>query len=1387
MEPITTLRGYLLSRLLHGIRILLLTTTVSFICHDTAIAKNKPDKTLSSEDGGDRGYIRSEYPRQTEISPAYYNPSTTFDSDKKNYSQSSSNNETKANSSYISSKPSIGGDKIEYFSLRLDSCHILQTVQLTFGASDADMNLFTAYYHDKIFGDDRSAYWKQVEQGTINTENDIKQYASTKIAEYTNLYKKFEDINKNYPGTVEEYIKDQSHSVLAACNPACDNIDFENGTLSAWSAYYEQNTSTTTAFSNTAPTGGACGAVQRSAYDANTNDYQVSITAGAGLDPVAGALIPVVCPTGGKYSVRIGDSTRNGAQMGIIEQPFTVTAANANFTYMYAIVLENPGHAYYQQPYFNVEILDPSGNPIANCGSYSVVSGPGLPGYTAIYYAPDNDTVYCKPWTTVFAPLQAYIGQCLTLKITSSDCALGGHFGYAYFDATCSPGIISSSPAICGNNVTLTAPGGAASYQWVGPCIIGSSAQQTVTVGCAGIYKVAVTSIASSGCSDTIVDTVKGSTPPVLTVTKIDVKCNAANTGSAISTVTGGTSPFKYKWSNGSTNSTIVNISAGTYSVKVTDASGCSDSSTVIITQPTALIAPTSVLNVSCNGGNNGMALVVVSGGIKPYTYNWTPKVSTGGVGNNLTAGTYSITVTDSNSCTTNTIAIIAQPATLITSVSSVTNVSCNGGNNGSIILNTIGGTPTYTYAWTPNVSSGNIANNLTAGTYSIAVTDANNCTTTTAINITQPTALAATISGTNVSCNGGNNGSIILNTTGGTPLYTYTWVPNVSISNTANNLTAGSYNITIKDGNGCAITENIVITQSQPIKITSSMTEPTCNGLQNGSATVSISGGVPTYNCIWNTIPTQTGFTASSIGAGTYVATITDANGCVKMDTVIVSQPPVLSATIPSSKNVTCYGDSNGSAGAYPIGGTPPYSYAWTTTPVQTSYGAINLSVGSYTVNVTDANGCTTKASIAIAQPTPVVTTASAPDSICSGTTVSIVASATGGTGSYTYQWNSSSITGSVLNVTPTNTTSYTVTAIDANGCKGNPAVVSIATWNLDAANVTVPPTQSICAGDSVSIYTNVASGTGLINISWSNGFTGSGPFKVSPLTNTTYTVTVSNQCGMSVIKTISVNIHALPVITIPEQTQASCKEAAFTYQDTTKGNSSDTYFWDFGDGFSSTTNPVSHSYLQSGTYTVTVTVTSPAGCVSKASAPANVTVYPTAIARFTPDPSEAPIANPVIAFRDASVNTTSWTWDFGDESAPSFEENPTHIYKDTGSYKIQLTSNNSYGCKDVAVDSVRILPQFIFYIPNAFSPNGDKDNDYFTGKGIGITEFSMSIYNRWGEMLYQTNDIERGWDGRVNGGGSIAQEDTYVYVVDIKDIFKQKHHYIGSVTIVK
>jgi len=1723
MEPNTTLSGYLLSRLLHGLRIILIAAAPSlFICH-TAIAYNIRNKAPSHEDGDRtlRG-IQSFVNESRCIAPDNSSQTWAFESGieaeaikkditsksdrlQENYEQPATqnliNDLTVPSVTTLNSKPSTGED-IELATTKLNAYHILDTVQQQVGASADEMKLFCNYYYDKLLGTDLSEFWNEVKNKQITTDADIQKYAAQKVNEYKTLFITFRNIEKEFPSSLAEYVNHTSHTAQAACNPACDNIGFENGDLSAWSAYYAQNTSSVTAFSNTTFTGGACGAVTRSAYDPNTLDYQVAIMSGAGTDPVAGALIPLVCPTGGSYSCRIGDSTRNGAQMGQIQQTFTVTNANANFVYMYAVILENPGHAYYQQPYFNVQMNDQNGNPIPNCGNYSVVSGPGLPGYTGIYYNPNKDTVYCKPWTTVFVPLQAYIGQCVTIIVTVSDCELGGHFGYAYFDATCVAGIITSLPTLCSNVATLTAnaPSGASSYLWSGPCIVGPTNQQSIKVSCPGIYKVAVTSIIGGGCADTIVDTVTGSMVPAVstnqsltnvscnggnngtatasasgglppysyawspiggtnatasnltsgayqvivtdangcsdtakvsitepapltlsagTITNVScyggnngtasvtanggtspykfswspsggtannatgltantytinvtdangctnsttltvsqptaltsfvsispVSCYGGNNGSATDIVTGGTPPYSYSWSpNGGSNSSATNLVTGTYVVTVTDANNCSLTASDIVTQPSAITsssssssvscfggnngsatvianggtppyayswtpnsANTSVANnltagtytvtitdansckhtatinvvhppalislsfstnVSCNGGTNGSAKVVVAGGVSPYSYSWTPKVSvtdsaiglgfgayavlvtdargctaltnlnitqpvpltalagpvsnvscnggnngaagvgaiggippysytwlpqggTGYTANNLAAGTYTVNITDAHNCPATITTTISQPAPLNLSVASLTDVSCYGGNNGSGGVNTTGGTAGYTYTWLPNVSSSYYANNLTAGTYSVTVTDANKCTTNTSVIITQPTPLTSKlISSTNILCSGGNNGSIAISAAGGTPGYSYSWSPNVGSNTSANNLSAGNYTVNITDAHGCTSKVLTTLTQPQPIATSISVNQPLCNGMENGSAAIHTSGGVPSYSYVWGTSPNQYSGTASNLGAGTYTVMIKDANGCTKTDTVKVSQPFALMASIVNVINPVCYGDNTGSASVYVTGGTLPYSYSWNSSTNQTGYIASSLGAGTYTVSIVDAHNCPISAQVTITQPTPVITQALAPDSICSNTTVTIIAAGSGGNGTYSYIWSTGTGSIATQNVTPINATTYTVTAVDGNGCKGAPAMVTINTWNLGAGNLSVTPPQTVCYGDTVSLSATVTnSNSGIVNINWSNGFNGTGPFHIVPMSDTTFTISAGNQCGSTVTKTITVKVNPLPQIQIPAQTAASCRGVTFTYHDSSAINAGDSYLWNFGDGSTGNTNPISHSYTQTGLYTVTVIITSTQGCRNTATAPAKVIVYPTAKAGFTADPKDAPIFEPTISFIDGSVHATSWAWDFGDKTALSYstERNPIHTYADTGSYVVHQYTNNNFGCPDTAVDTVRILPEFTFYVPDAFSPNGDGKNETFTGKGIGIIEYDMVIYDRWGMFLFETHDLYKGWDGTVNGGTRISQEDTYVYVIKLTDLFKKQHSYIGSVTLLK
>ncbi|HTB05688.1 MAG TPA: PKD domain-containing protein, partial [Bacteroidia bacterium] len=399
-----------------------------------------------------------------------------------------------------------------------------QSMMLNLGASQVDFKLFLKFYSDR-FTKDRTTFIFKAIHGDITAAN-VAGYFTMLTNTYTPLYKKFQKIKKDYPSSVSEYTTDQSrstHNATAGCNPSCNNLDFSSGTFNGWNAYYAANDlGLLSSFGTSALTGGPAGAVTQAANDPSTLTYQATIMSGLGLDPYAGALIPVAAPLG-NYSARVGDTT-TGFGVGEISNQFTVPAVpTPMLTIQYAVVLEHTyAHTFFSQPWFQVTVLDQSGNPIPGCGQYFVVAFDTLnylKNFVPIPHPANNDTMFCRPWTSVFVPLNGYQGQCITVSFETSDCNGGAHLGYAYVAASCSQlQIQSSSTTFCGQpTITLTAPP-AGSYQWTGPCITGPSNQQTAIVNCAGTYQVIISSSASGPvCTDTLSITVTTSpgTPPV--------------------------------------------------------------------------------------------------------------------------------------------------------------------------------------------------------------------------------------------------------------------------------------------------------------------------------------------------------------------------------------------------------------------------------------------------------------------------------------------------------------------------------------------------------------------------------------------------------------------------------------------------------------------------------------------------------------------------------------------------------------------------------------------------------------------------------------------------------------------------------------------------------
>ncbi|KAF2518228.1 hypothetical protein EYY60_00275, partial [Flavobacterium zhairuonense] len=366
-------------------------------------------------------------------------------------------------------------------------------------------------------------------------------------------------------------------------------------------------------------------------------------------------------------------------------------------------------------------------------------------------------------------------------------------------------------------------------------------------------------------------------------VSQHNIDCNGANTGSITISAIGGTGPYSYWWDHsGGNGATASGLVAGTYTVTVYDAFYSSIIKSFTITEPDALTA-TAVgqTNITCHGANTGSATVSANGGTGSYTYSWAPSGGSAATASGLSAGIYTVTVTDSNSCTATESFTITEPDALTATAVGQTNITCNGANTGSATVSANGGTGSYTYSWSPSGGSAATASGLGAGTYTVTITDANSCTATQSFIITEPDAIVITPSQTNILCHGANTGSATVSANGGTGSYTYSWSPSGGSAATALGLSAGIYTVTVTDANNCTATQNFTIVQPALLNGTSAVTNVACNGGNTGAIDLTVSGGTGPYTYDWGggiTTEDRTGLVA-----GTYSVTITDANSCTK------------------------------------------------------------------------------------------------------------------------------------------------------------------------------------------------------------------------------------------------------------------------------------------------------------------------------------------------------------------------------------------------------------------------------------------------------------------------------------------------------------------------
>jgi len=899
-----------------------------------------------------------------------------------------------------------------------------------------------------------------------------------------------------------------------------------------------------------------------------------------------------------------------------------------------------------------------------------------------------------------------------------------------------------------------------------------------------------------------------------------NVTCNGLNNGNATATMTGGTPNYTYAWSNGQTTSTATGLSNGTYTVTITDANGCSSDTTVTITEPTILSASVTITNSTCTA-SDGTASVSASGGTGTYTYSWIPTGQTTATATGLSSGTYSVTTTDANGCTFVLSATVNSTGGGTASIQSSSNVSCNGGNNGNATVSMTGGTPNYTYLWS-NGQISSTATGLIFGTYTVTVTDAIGCTTTQTITITEPALLTASVTPTNITCFGFNDGTGTVLAAGGTGTYTYAWSPSGGNSSAASNLSPGNYTVTVTDANGCTSTSSLAITQPAVLTTSATSTNISCSGATDGSATLTTSGGTGSYTYSWSPSGGTTS-SASGLSAGNYSVLITDANGCTSTSTLAITQPAVLTASV-SSTNISCNGANDGTALSAATGGTGTYTYAWspsggnssaasglaagnysltvtdvngctstatfaitepailsaaisqpnvvacfgdsTTLSLTTSGGTVaytylwspggqtvanpNLGAGTYTVLVADANGCTSIDSHTVTEPPQLAVTSAQTNVTCFGLSDGAAsASATGGTGTYTYLWNPSG--GNSPSATGLAAGNYTVTVTDANGCT-NINTVTI-TQPVILSSTIFPANNATCGNNDGTAQANPSGGTPGFTYSWSNGQNTQTATGLIP--STVYTVTISDAYSCTTTNTISVGQDPPPVANITgTATICNGNSTALTASPSGAGN---TYIWNtFATSSSITVSPSA-----STNYSVIVTN----GACSD-TAFISVTVNPTPTANAGMDTTIMETESVTLG----ASGGVSYQWTPSSDLSCTNCANPTASPLVTTTYVVYVTDANGCVSADTVTVFVDPLECGVPYLPNAFSPNGDGENDFlkiYVPAPACLKEIKLSIFDRWGEKIFSTEDPLFEWNGEFKNFPFDAQPTNSTVVV--------------------
>lgn len=593
---------------------------------------------------------------------------------------------------------------------------------------------------------------------------------------------------------------------------------------------------------------------------------------------------------------------------------------------------------------------------------------------------------------------------------------------------------------------------------------------------------------------------------------------------------------------------------------------------------------------------------------------------------------------------------------------------------------------------------------------------------------------------------------------------------------------TPGTYTLTVFTTNGCE--KSVTITVDRDVAVPDVSAGPdqsfTClmptlllNGSSSSSNVFYSWSGPGGFNS------TQPQVSVSV--AGLYTFSVTNAsNGCVSTDSVVLSPAAPSLIVNTSKKDVDCYQGTNGNASVTVVsGGTKPYSYSWSSG--ETSSTLSYLKAGSYTCMITDSLGCKETAVITLSQPTEVILSPLANDTICPGGSFTVDPLANGGTPGYVYTIFDSNKNKVGLTITPAATASYTAIATDQKGCTSSEQPFSIVV--LPPLSLTTSDVAPICKGNCTTVSATAKGGKGDYTYTWLPINEKNASVRVCPDVTTNYTVVVTDACGQQQ-KISTVIIEQLPGPKINVSDSTGCDPLCM--KGWTQSVAGTSYTW-FLNNKNISSAAEFKDCLPTGDYTIQLRAINSAGCEVATSK--KVYVYPKPKAVFSSVSGELSVLNPLAHFRNESYGANSYLWDLG-TGQQSTDENPSYLYPEKQDcYPVILKAFNQYGCSDQTTGEICIRDAFSIHFPNAFTPNDDGVNDTFKPKGHGIdrNHYRLLIYDRWGNLMFDTKNFDDSWSGKDPKDGEDYLIDSYVWTCNLKDINGGTHAFKGIVSIVK